>query len=102
MPSLSALSEYALSDGVSVDFVPTALRRLAQARTVDPIVFLELSARENAVTLIDDVLDDPPGTYIQPLSGLALSASDLPRTERRTVTFLFATRPWCGRSACAR
>lgn len=96
MPSLYALSAYAVSDGERFTHVPEALVRLATARTADPIVFLEISARENVVTTLTDVLEDPPGTYIRPFSALPLSADVLPRTERQTVTFLFATRPWCG------
>jgi len=96
MPSLFALSEYALSDAPAIDFIPEALIRLATARTADPIVFLEISARENIVTVLEDVLEDPPGTYIAPLSALPISARELPRTQRDTVYFLFATRPWCG------
>lgn len=97
MPSLFALSTYALSDIEDITFVPEALRRLATARTADPIVFLEISARENVVTTLEDVLQEPPGTYINPLSSLPISARELPRTQRDTVTFLFATRPWAGR-----
>lgn len=96
MPSLHALSAYALSDAEGITYTPEALIRLATARTADQIVFLEITARENSVTVLTDVLEEPPGTFIRPLSALPLSASDLPRTERQTVTFLFATRPWCG------
>lgn len=96
MPSLHALSEFALSDIEGITFIPEALIRLATARTVDPIVFMEISARENVVTTLEDVLESPAGTYINPLSSLPISARELPRTQRDTVTFLFATRPWCG------
>ena len=96
MPSLHALSAYALSDAEGITFIPEALIRLATARTADPILFLEITARENVVTTLTDVLEDPPGTFIRPLSALPISASYLPRTERQTVAFLFATRPWCG------
>lgn len=96
MPSLHALSTYALSDAEAITVVSEALRRLATARTADPIVFLEISARENSVTILTDVLEDPPGTYIAPLSSLPISSRELPRTQRDTVAFLFSTRPWCG------
>lgn len=97
MPSLHALSAYALSDAEGISFVAPALVRLATARTADPILFLEISARENVVTTLTDVLEDPAGTFIRPLSALPLSSNELPRTERQTVTFLFATRPWTGK-----
>lgn len=101
MPSLFALSEYALSDIEGITFIPEALIRLATARTADPIVFLEISARENVVTTLEDVLESPAGTYISPLSSLPISARELPRTQRDTVTFLYSTRPWCGSPADA-
>jgi hypothetical protein len=97
MASLHALSDYALSDGIAVPYTPESLRRLAQARTAEHVVFLELIARSNNVTLLDDVLPSTPNTGIRPISGLPTSASELPRTERSTVSFLFATRPWCGK-----
>lgn len=96
MPSLFSLSEFALSDFEGVTFVPAALVRLATARTAEPIVFLEISARENVVTTLEDVLVSRPGAYIRPLSALPISSRELPRTQRDTVTFLFSTRPWCG------
>ena len=96
MPSLHSLSEFALSDIEGITFIPEALIRLATARTANPTVFLEISARENVVTTLTDVLDTPTGTFINPLSSLPLSAQYLPRTKRDTVYFLFSTRPWCG------
>lgn len=96
MPSLFALSEYALSDAPAVSFVPAALRRLAQARTADPIVFMEITARANDVTFLEDILDEPAGSFIRPLSGLPTSSFELPRTQRETRSILFSTRPWCG------
>lgn len=96
MPSLFSLSEYAISDVEGITFIPAALTRLATARTADPIVFLEISARENIVTTLTDVLPSPTGTFLRPLSSLPISAQYLPRTQRDTVTFLFSTRPWCG------
>ena len=96
MPSLHALSTFAISEIEGITYTPDALIRLATARTADPIVFLEISARENIVTTLTDVLDDPPGTYVSPLSSLPISARELPRTQRDTEYFLFSTRPWCG------
>lgn len=96
MPSLHALSEYAISDLEGITYIPEALIRLATARTADPVVFLEITARENVVTTLEDVLVSPAGTYISPLSSLPISSRELPRTQRDTVAFLFATRPWCG------
>lgn len=96
MPALHAISEYALSDAQGINFIPEALIRLATARTANPIVFLEITARENIVTTLTDVLASPAGTFIRPLSALPISASELPRTERQTVAFLFSTRPWTG------
>lgn len=99
MPSLHALSDFAISDIEGITFIPEALIRLATARTANPIVFLEISARENIVTTLTDVLPSPSGTYVNPLSSLPISARELPRTQRDTVRFLFATRPWTGSPA---
>lgn len=101
MYSLFAYSEYAFADAPSVDFVPPALQRLAEARTSNPILFLEISARENTVTTLEDALPSAPGLTTGAYSGagysmLGYSSESIPRTQRDTVSFLFSTRPWTG------
>ena len=94
--SIFAYSEYAYGDAPAIDFFPEALRRLATARTSNPILFLEISARENTVTLIEDILEERPGLVIEGFGMIPYSAKSLPRVERETVSFLFSTRPWTG------
>jgi hypothetical protein len=96
MFSIAAYSQFAYSDAPSTDSIPPALKRLATAQTANPIVFIEVTARENNVTILEDILSSRPGAIIQPYSGLPYSALNVPRIERQTTRFLFATRPWIG------
>lgn len=96
MFSVGAYSEYAYADGPAIDFTAPALIRLATARTANPIVFLELDARENTVTTLEEIVEAAPGLVTTGYSMVPYSAIKLPRTERATVSFLFATRPWVG------
>ena len=96
MYSIAAYSEYSYADAPGIDFISPALQRLAESRTADPIQFLEFTARENTVTILEDVLPSRPGVLIQPYSGLPYSAISIPRTQRDSVSFLFSTRPWTG------
>lgn len=101
MSSLFAYSQYAYADAPSIEFTAPALQRLANARTADPILFLEISARENNVTVLEDALPSAPGLTAGAYSGagysmLGFSSNEVPRTERETVSFLFSTRPWTG------
>lgn len=88
MPSLYAFSEQAFSATRAISIVPPALTRLAQSLTADPIVFLEVSARSNTVTVQQN--------SVAAFSALPFSATGFARTQRNTQTFLFATRPWTG------
>ena len=72
--SIFAYSEYAYGDAPAIDFFPEALRRLATARTSNPILFLEISARENTVTLIEDILEERPGLVIEGFGMIPYSA----------------------------
>lgn len=96
MPALHGISAYAISETEPINFIPPALIRLATARTANPLIILELSARANAVTTQTDILPDNPGTGLRPISALSISANTLPRQEREVTSFLFSTRPWTG------
>lgn len=96
MPSIGTLSDYTLSSGPSVKVVEPSLRRIAQSLTADPIVFLEINARENVGTDLEEIVSDPTGTGLIPLSSGSLSSMTLPHLLRSRKSYLFATRPWTG------
>ena len=101
MYSIASYSEYAYADAPSVSFIPPALLRIAESLTANHVIFLEISARENTVTTLENPLPSAPnalnGAYsAEGYSTLGYSSSNVPRVERETETFLFSTRPWTG------
>lgn len=101
MYSLGAYSEYAYADAPSVSFVSPALERIAESLTSNHTIYLEISARENNVTTLENPLPSVPnalnGAYsAEGYSTLGYSSSNVPRVQRDTETFLFSTRPWTG------
>ncbi len=101
MWSIGAYSQYAYSEAPPLDDANPLLERLAQALTANHIIFLEISARSNNVTTLEDVVKTRPGVIVSGgvnigYSMNAYSALYVPRTERETTRFLFSTRPWVG------
>lgn len=95
MPSLEALSVLSASQGPSISAVPASATTIAQARTADPIVFLEITAREAPQSITESIVPGRPG--LTPVSALPISSLDFKRTKRQAQTFLYSTRPWIGR-----
>ena len=101
MWSIGAYSQYAYSEAPPIDDSNPLLERLAQALTADHILFLEVSARSNNVTQLNDVVPSRPGVIISGgvnigYSANAYSALYMPHTTRETIRFLYSTRPWIG------
>lgn len=88
MPSIGAVSQYAVSDGPAIEFSAPSLKAIAEALVADPILFLEITAREGTATEYIDT--------VGAVSCLPVSALQLARSQRATKTFLFSSRPWTG------